>query len=191
MVALGAIAGGAGGIGSLINSAVQAHKNRAFIKHMYQNRYQFTMSDMRKAGLNPMLAANLGAAVPPSGGQAAQPDLGGFLRGITEDREEKSREITRGRGKTDADIAKQQLRITSANARIAERDADLATSAYGIRAARAKQAPEGMVGRGLFGLETLGHYLGRFTKGMGERVHEGPSAPGRTIRIHKFDKRKK
>ena len=64
-------AGLSGGLG--FASALQQQKA---VKSMFKNRYQWTMQDLRKAGLNPMLA--IGGSGPPvaSMGQASVPDLG-------------------------------------------------------------------------------------------------------------------
>lgn len=67
--------------GTAISSALgmsEAAKNRKFQKHMYKHRFQYSMQDMRKAGLNPMLAAGmgLGGGGSPSGSMASIPDLG-------------------------------------------------------------------------------------------------------------------
>lgn len=51
-----------------------ARKNIEFGREMAQNRYQYTMADMRKAGLNPILAYQQGASgVPASGTANIQP----------------------------------------------------------------------------------------------------------------------
>lgn len=60
----------AGGIGGAIASARQAKKQRDFQKWMMKNRYQLQMEDMRKAGLNPILAS--GAQPPSPAGASAQ-----------------------------------------------------------------------------------------------------------------------
>lgn len=59
-----------GGMGSLFSSALQysnAEQNRSFQRSMDDTKYQRSMADMKKAGLNPLLAGNLGAASAPSG----------------------------------------------------------------------------------------------------------------------------
>jgi len=76
----GAIAGlGAVG-GALINSGAQAEANEANLEEARRNRawqermantaYQRGMADMRKAGLNPLLAYSQGGASTPSGNMA-------------------------------------------------------------------------------------------------------------------------
>lgn len=52
-------------------NAKEAKKQRQFAKKMYSTRYQMTMADMAKAGLNPILAYKQGAGTPPSGTAAS------------------------------------------------------------------------------------------------------------------------
>ncbi len=69
-MAIGAIAGLIGGMGMDFGSSAYAiHQARRNFKH----RYQWTMQDMRKAGLNPMLAASMGGGQAPP---VASPELG-------------------------------------------------------------------------------------------------------------------
>lgn len=78
-----AIAGGAqllGGLHQQRESAKQAKLNRQFQERMARNAYQYAMQDMKKAGLNPMLAFSQGGAATPSGATASQDNI---MSGVT------------------------------------------------------------------------------------------------------------
>jgi len=76
--AVGAVGGGVlGAVGSYF-SGKSAEK---FAERSYKHRYQWQMKDMRKAGLNPMLAFSQGAPNVP---QPSYPDIGeGFNKGAS------------------------------------------------------------------------------------------------------------
>lgn len=57
-------------------NAEQAQMNRDFQERMSSTAYQRAMKDMAAAGLNPILAANLGGASTPGGGAASIAGLG-------------------------------------------------------------------------------------------------------------------
>lgn len=60
-------------IASAISSAQQASavaRQEAFQREAFQNRYQWQMQDMRKAGLNPTLAFQQGPGAAPTGAMA-------------------------------------------------------------------------------------------------------------------------
>lgn len=60
-----------GGLLTNQSNADEAARNRRFVAKMYKKRYQNTVEDMRKAGLNPVLAANGGSVgTAPSGSMA-------------------------------------------------------------------------------------------------------------------------
>ena len=70
---LGAVAG------SLVTAKMSqksANKQMAFQADMSGTAYQRAMADMKKAGLNPILAGKLGPASTPSGAMANIPDFG-------------------------------------------------------------------------------------------------------------------
>lgn len=63
----GAIAALAGGLGAAGISAAEAGKNRDFQERMTRMRYRYQMTDMRAAGLNPMLSYMSAPGGAPSG----------------------------------------------------------------------------------------------------------------------------
>lgn len=71
------------GVTDIASSALGAHfahtqakKARQFTREVYHNRYQWTMSDMRAAGLNPILAYSQGTGGGVGGGpQASSPSI--------------------------------------------------------------------------------------------------------------------
>jgi len=73
------VGGSAMGAGGNIFSADQmrkeASKNREFQERMANTAYQRQVSDMRAAGLNPILAVDGGGAPSPSGAVANVPDM--------------------------------------------------------------------------------------------------------------------
>lgn len=69
---LGAVLGSVGAsIASGLFGSSQAEKDRSYQQQMSDTAYQRAMKDMRAAGLNPMLAANLGGASTPHGAHAS------------------------------------------------------------------------------------------------------------------------
>jgi len=59
---------GAGLLGGILGnkaSAEEAQRNRRFQRKMYKHRYQYTVEDMRRAGLNPALAYQQGGGLCP------------------------------------------------------------------------------------------------------------------------------
>lgn len=63
-------------------NAQQAQENRDWQERMSNTAYQRAMADMRRAGLNPILAANLGGASTPGGGigSVTLGNPGGFMQ---------------------------------------------------------------------------------------------------------------
>lgn len=77
---LGALIGGAlelgGGMLQNIQQKKEATKNRVFQKYMSDTSYQRVMEDMRKAGLNPILAYKGAGASTPGGAMAPIQNIG-------------------------------------------------------------------------------------------------------------------
>lgn len=72
--AIGAAASLAGGLMANSGSKAESARNRGFQQDMYERRYQYAMNDMRAAGINPMLAGEVGGGSAPSGSQATISD---------------------------------------------------------------------------------------------------------------------
>ena len=74
--AIGAVGSIAGGFAQARAQRTEASRLREWQADQYARRYQITMSDMRAAGLNPMLAYSQGPGTPPSGAMANIGDFG-------------------------------------------------------------------------------------------------------------------
>lgn len=76
-----------GGISTAIQTKLaldEAKRHRSWQQHMSNTSYQRGMKDMRKAGLNPILAGRFGGASTPSGGMASLPNIaGGMAAGLS------------------------------------------------------------------------------------------------------------
>lgn len=79
--AIGAAGSIVGGVLGNRAAANQAQIARDFSADQYARRWQITMADMRKAGMNPMLAYSQGVGTSPTGAMAAQGDFGGAAAG--------------------------------------------------------------------------------------------------------------
>ncbi len=79
IVAAGIAAGGsiAGGIARNKAQRAEAQRQRDFQERMSGTAYQRAVTDMRLAGINPMLAYMQGGASTPGGAQATVEDVGG------------------------------------------------------------------------------------------------------------------
>ncbi len=109
--AIGAAAAIGGGILGNAAARSEASRNRDWQAQMYGQRYQITMDDMRRAGLNPMLAYSQGVGSSPSGSMAAQGDFGGG---------------TAGNLAAQADIRNSQANLNKQSAKREAANADLA-----------------------------------------------------------------
>lgn len=90
----------------MLFNARQAKKNRDFQANMYGSRYQMAVADLRKAGLNPILAAQgLGGGSSPGGATAAPADLG---NPIADGQQAALAHATRKKVKADEALTKRQ-----------------------------------------------------------------------------------
>nr|DAW97223.1 MAG TPA: DNA pilot protein [Microviridae sp.] len=69
-----------GGIANLGSSAASAYFSWKHQKEAMQNRHQWEVADMRKAGLNPILSATGGSGTPGNAPQIVAPDLAGAFK---------------------------------------------------------------------------------------------------------------
>lgn len=69
-----------GGAANLGSSALSAYFGWKHQKEVMQNRHQWEVADMRKAGLNPILSATGGSGTPGNAPQIVAPDLAGAFK---------------------------------------------------------------------------------------------------------------
>lgn len=135
---IGAIAG------SILGSAAQAKYNmdaqedvQDFQRKMFRERYQMTVKDMEKAGLNPMLAVSQGAGSVPSGtggSSIAAPDIQGAISSAQQVKRTESEVMTQK--------AQQQLMLMEGAKNVAQADV-LSQEARNLRDMNAKIKSEG------------------------------------------------
>lgn len=69
-----------GGVANLGSSAMAAYFGWKHQKEAMQNRHQWEVADMRKAGLNPILSATGGSGAPGNAPTIVAPDLAGAMK---------------------------------------------------------------------------------------------------------------
>lgn len=69
-----------GGAANLGSSALSAYFGWKHQKEVMQNRHQWEVSDMRKAGLNPILSATGGSGAPGNAPTIVAPDIAGAFK---------------------------------------------------------------------------------------------------------------
>jgi hypothetical protein len=69
-----------GGVANLGSSALSAYFGWKHQKEAMQNRHQWEVADMRKAGLNPILSATGGSGTPGNAPPIVAPDLAGAFK---------------------------------------------------------------------------------------------------------------
>lgn len=95
----------------------RASEQMRFQENMSNTSYQRAMDDMRKAGLNPILAGKLGGASTPSGAMAQTPDLSGHVtKGMSIDNLKKLQTAQVQSAQSTAKNLDQQARLNEQNA---------------------------------------------------------------------------
>jgi len=143
---LGMLGGLAGGAMSLAGTMLQnkaakkaAGRQMAFQEHMAGTRYQRTMKDMRKAGLNPMLAYKQGGGGVPGGASYTPANIGaaaalGASQGT-------SSAVAATRQKADLRILAQQERVAQQHAyKLYQETQNIRMAGTAFAAAEAKAA---------------------------------------------------
>lgn len=133
----------------------EARANREFQRHMYQNRYQYTVRDMKAAGLNPMLAATQGV-----GGGMPQGAMPANMIGLG------SNFAKADLASSSARQADQQSRLTGANAAKAE----VMTAMYDAMLPLVKEL-KGMAPQSLSGVQDIFRHL----QGEFDRIMKDPA----------------
>lgn len=73
-----------GGVANLGSSALSAYFGWKHQKEVMQNRHQWEVADMRKAGLNPILSATGGSGAPGNAPTIVAPDIAGAMKSSAE-----------------------------------------------------------------------------------------------------------
>jgi hypothetical protein len=101
------LAGGAANLGA---SAVSAYFSWKHQKEVMQNRHQWEVADMRKAGLNPILSATGGSGAPGNAPIIEAPDVSGAA----------AKAVEASLGRSQEDLIKAQTQQSVSSARQAE-----------------------------------------------------------------------
>lgn len=107
--------GAIGGIANLGSSAASAYLSWKHQKEVMQNRHQWEVADMRKAGLNPILSATGGSGASGNAPIIEAPDISGAA----------AKAVEASLGRSQEDLIKAQTQQSVSSARQAESQAAL------------------------------------------------------------------
>lgn len=99
-----------GGLANLGSSAASAYFSWKHQKEVMQNRHQWEVADMRKAGLNPILSATGGSGAPGNAPIIEAPDVSGAA----------AKAVEASLGRSQEDLIKAQTQQSVSSARQAE-----------------------------------------------------------------------
>lgn len=181
-----------GGLLSFFGARNNARSNRRFQERMFRNRYQYTVEDMKAAGINPILAAGggLGGGQSPSGSMAQTPDMSNLGKNVgTALKVSSERKLMEKQGhliEANAGTAREQAgkyaaerRIIDAGLPLAEMNRDFYNSGPGQAAFYAEKIGGAF---GALGAGVVGGLIGRGRRGntqSGTRRALPQGAPGK------------
>lgn len=115
---IGGLLAGAGAVMQGIASYKSAQKQSKFQREMSNTAVQRQMADMRKAGINPILAAKYGGASTPSGASYSIPNIGAAAvegyKGVSAAKQMQQQ----------TKVAEQQVELTKANVKKVVQDTE-------------------------------------------------------------------
>lgn len=154
----GALAVGGKALGSFVDGSIghyfdkkSASQANAYNVYNYQHRYQWQVEDMRRAGLNPILAATQGAGAVPatsvgtSGASAGISSGNSSFASMFKDIYGKVREKATAdvnKSKADADLSREQINTERTKQDVMRGEADVNSAEAVIRRANAERAQE-------------------------------------------------
>lgn len=155
----------------IVDAAVSAQNVRrqmAFQKEMYSSRWQRTVTDMRAAGINPMLAYQTGVSgTSPAGAGGGQGGVGAgdILGGAVQTGKQISTAYSNYKAaKAGADSAQSKAAVDN-NARIiSDRDTKIGISPAGVAGAQARQIPSSAVQATGYGFNRLKNMIDKTKK---------------------------
>lgn len=157
-----------GGAIGAIASAKAASKQMAFQKEAYRHRYQWTMQDMKAAGLNPMLAYQTGVGGASPQGAALGANLSGTVESARQASTAYANYKTAQHGVT---TAEGNARTSQATASIREAElvgarieADIDRTAAGRQSREAKRTPSGIFPATAYGAKRILDRFDPFSK---------------------------
>lgn len=171
-------------------NAKAASKQMAFQKEMFSNRYQITMADMAKAGLNPILAATLGGGQAPPGAAIA---TGGDMMANLPQTVQSARTVGSAvkSAVATASSAASAARIRENERLISDRDTKIGLSPHGVNAYKSSLLPTGLVKQGAYLGGRLEEFENWWNRPKGQAMYPGRQTKAQRAKKFKQFKFKK